>query len=111
MVDVPPDSIRAANRREIEKLHPGDRFRLMFGLPLSTDTCERYYQGRQARASGLPRELPDSRASVYTRAEFYRGWDDEDLARAQNVVPGDVATPEELERFKLDATGLLSRNT
>jgi hypothetical protein len=32
--DGPTDEERAANWRELEKLHPGNRFRLMFGMPM-----------------------------------------------------------------------------
>jgi hypothetical protein len=39
------DSARAASRQYLDKLHPGNRFRLMFGMPL------------------LPQELPNGISS------------------------------------------------
>lgn len=35
---IPTKDERAANARELAKLHPGNRFRLMFGMPLLTET-------------------------------------------------------------------------
>ena len=34
LAHVPSDAERAANHRALKDLHPGNRFRLMFGLPL-----------------------------------------------------------------------------
>lgn len=82
----------------------------MFGLPLSAGTSERYYQGRQARAKGLPRLLRDARASASTRAEFARGWDDEDLARSREALAAEAVGPEALDGFKTAARAAILGN-
>jgi hypothetical protein len=37
LVHAPTENERAASLREVRKLHPGNRFRLMAGLPLLPD--------------------------------------------------------------------------
>lgn len=68
----------------------------------------RYYAGRSARSQGLPRTIPDGRCSQRSRADFYAGWDDEDLARLAAEESGEAVTREDLDRFKAQALARIS---
>ncbi len=69
---------------------------------------ERYYQGRLARAKGLPRAIADGRCSSASRQEFYRGWDEEDRARVIVMDHGGaIATMEELAAFKAETKAMI----
>lgn len=69
---------------------------------------ERYYEGRRTRAKGLPRAIADGRCSPSSRQEFYRGWDEEDRARAIVMDQGgSIATMEELAAFKAETRAMI----